>query len=372
MERNPTNRFSEFSKFLDELKLPYPPNKEFLFEVYETVLYTIEEFATTHEQIEAKLVNKSAIVFYIVSEYYYYTAGKSEEEIKQMSENENFISLMISNIADKYLTNNHFDYQKGLGMSIYYPPISSLTLYLNFILGMLKRFPKYNPQTTLMRDVMAKAFSLAKSIVDLLTGGFETEAFSTWRTLHETECVLAILNKYDEDVYNSYLRHIKYGVAYRSGLSTKEKTDEIFVEIKQKMKDEKLKSKDMKRFIEYGWLFAIPEFNLKTHKLNFRDGLQKSAGLSEYHRFYEMSSEVAHSSPILIYSLPSYIGDITLLNLFETFFRIEAIFTSFFIERIGEEEERAYAIMRNIHYSQLREMYKNEKRRFLAKQQNRQ
>ena len=58
------------------------------------------------------------------------------------------------------------------------------------------------------------------------------------------------------------------------------------------MKDLKLKSKDTKRFIEYGWLLAHNDFDLYIHKFNFRDGVQTLAGLNHKRDIYQIASEV--------------------------------------------------------------------------------
>jgi hypothetical protein len=124
---------------------------------------------------------------------------------------------------------------------------------------MLSRYPQGNPNETLVIDVMKKGFSMAQCIVNLLENGYETEAFSTWRTLHENECILQVLVSYGKPVMDAYVNHMKYAVAFRGGLPSKAETDEVFVKIKEGMKENDLKSKDMKRFIEYGWLSAIPD-----------------------------------------------------------------------------------------------------------------
>lgn len=43
-----------------------------------------------------------------------------------------------------------------------------------------------------MIDILHKGFRMCDCIIQLLFSGFETEAFSTWRTLHETECIARI------------------------------------------------------------------------------------------------------------------------------------------------------------------------------------
>ena len=119
-----------------------------------------------------------------------------------------------------------------------------------------------------------------------------------------------------------------------------------------------LKSKDMKKFIEYGYLFAIPNIEFeKDFKLNFRDGVEKLAGLSSYSKLYEYSSEIAHSSPLMIYSNEKKLSHLTLSALYEVFFRIEVIFTSHYLNAVSDEfVKKSYITMRNLYYSQLKEM----------------
>jgi len=195
---------------------------------------------------------------------------------------------------------------------------------------------------------------MGKCILNLLIDGFETEAFSTWRTLHENECILMCLIKYGEPIFKAYFRHVTYAIAYRKQIKSKEETDKIFEEIKFNMKEHDLKSKDMKKYIEYGYLFAIKNINLNTDfKLNFRDGVEKLAGLSEYSKVYEMSSEISHSSPLLLYSKKEYYYAITIINLYESFFRLEKIFEEYYKQNVEEKIALQYSILKATYLRQL-------------------
>ena len=131
------------------------------------------------------------------------------------------------------------------------------------------------------------------------------------------------------------------------------------------MKALDLKSKDMKKFIEYGWLTAIPNYNQdKMFKFNFRDGVERLAELSAYSKLYEMASEISHSSPILIYSRDEYYLRLVLLTVYECFFRYEKIFSDFYLSRISESEADRYAAMKKVYYSILFYIYEREKLRF--------
>lgn len=223
---------------------------------------------------------------------------------------------------------------------------------------MLSRYKQGDPKQTLIVDILQKGFSMAQCIVSLLIGGFETEAFSTWRTLHENECILLTLVRYGQDTINEYLKHMNYAVCFRGGIPSKEETDRIFLQIKEEMKAHDLKSKDMKRFIEYGWLYAVPEIEKEEgFKLNFRDGVERAAKLRDYSKVYEMSSEIAHSSPLLIYSRKDYFYLITLLNLYESFFRIEKVFSSLYLSTVSKEEQQSYVRMQGLYRVELLAAY---------------
>ena len=201
----------------------------------------------------------------------------------------------------------------------------------------------------------------------IIITGFETEAFSTWRTLHETECILTLINKHGDKVTQAYLKHMRYALAYRGAIPSKEETDAEFVKIKEEMRALDLKSKDMKKFIEYGWLSSIDNYNEDPmFKFNFRDGVERLAGLTSYSKVYEMASEIAHSSPLLIYSRPQYYYRLTVIELYESFFRLEKIFTEIYVSRIDENEAKRYMAMRNVYYSTLQVLYQNESRLFFA------
>ena len=165
-----------------------------------------------------------------------------------------------------------------------------------------------------------KSISISRCILGLLTDGYETEAYASWRTLHECECALILLEKYGDPLINRYLIHMQYGIVFKKEDLSDERGNKIFADMKEEMRKYDLKSKDIKKFIEYGWLYYIPGVEQdETFKLNFRDGLEKLAGLSMYSERYEMSSEIIHSTPMLIYSNKEYFYFVTLLSLYESF-----------------------------------------------------
>jgi len=312
-------------------------------------------------------INPIQLTLYLLYEHQFYLDTHGERKLEDIEKDEGYEQFLISVVLDKYFTNEHLSYRSGSFATRFTPEISTVNLYLNFILGMLSRYKQGDPKETLVVDILQKGFSMAKCIVDLLTNGFETEAFSTWRTLHENECILQVIVKYGQPVIDEYLKHLRFALAFRGALATKEETDKTFEEIKAGMRAVDLKSKDMKRYIEYGWLLGVPNvMQMEGFKFNFRDGVERCANLRDYAKVYEMSSEIAHSSPLLIYSRKNYFYLITMLNLYESFFRLEKIFSTIYLSTVPENDQKQYVAMRKLYFSELLACYDLEKKRFAS------
>lgn len=362
MNENKLNR-EQFDQLYEQLRVPAQINKDEIFECYEFAFENAIKLSDNNVFGKSVPINSVALVLYLINEYGFFFSIN-----KDVKDKDDALSKIVSVALDKYFTNEHLDYKNDQFTNRFSPAISTIELYLNFILGILKKFPQKNPSETLLVDMANKAFKISKAIIELMIKGFETEAFSTWRTLHENECILLLVDKYGDKVVQSYLKHLRYALAYRGALRSKEETDAEFVKIKEDMKNLGLKSKDMKKFIEYGWLTAIDNYNEDIQfKFNFRDGVERLAGLSNYSKIYEMASEIAHSSPLLIYSRSQYYYHLTILNLYESFFRLEKIFSELYLNRIDKQEAQRYIIMRNVYYSSLVLIHQNESRIFIEK-----
>ena len=354
----------QFHLYLTNIRFQDLDAEPFLYRSYVDAVEGASDLRSSSDILSKMPINSLPLILYIVNEHEFYRMTHPDKKLEALYEDDDYERLIISLAVDKYFTNEHLDYKSGTYANRFSIEISTVSLYLNFILGMLSHYKQGDPKETLIVDIMNKGFSMAKCIVGLLTEGFETEAFSTWRTLHENECILAVFLKFGQPVIERYIAHLKYAVAFRGGLS-KEETDATFLEIKEGMKKVGLKSKDMKRYIEYGWLLAIPGVNDNVEfKLNFRDGVERCAELRQYAKVYEMSSEIAHSSPLLIYSRKNYFYLVTILNLYESFFRLEKIFSSLYLSTVSKEEQERYVAMRHLYFGELLAAYNIEKERF--------
>ena len=367
MEINQVLTKEQFDQVLSGINYPTHLDWNFLYSVYSDCISSAKELVSNNSILENQPLNSISLILYICNEYVYYISAHPNINLEELNKNETYENSLASASLDKYFTNEHLSYKNKRITNRFYPPISTLSLYLNFIMGVLSRYRHNDPKQTLIIDIMSKGFSMAKCILELLTDGFETEAFSTWRTLHETECILSIIVKYGEPVVNRYLEHMHYALAFRGGIPSKEETDAVFVKIKDGMKSLDLKSKDMKRYIEYGWLSAIPDFEkIEGLKFNFRDGVERAANLSQYSKIYEMSSEIAHSSPLLIYSRKESFYLLSLVNVYESFFRLEKYFSQGYVNSITEDEKNRFLAMRQVYYPQLVAIHSIEQKNLMA------
>ena len=64
--------------------------------------------------------------------------------------------------------------------------------------------------------------------------------------------------------------------------------------------------------------------------------------------------------PLLIYSTKEYFFYMTLLSLYESFFRLEKVFVSLFSKRVSKEQMMRYQEMRRVYYSQLVVIHQRE------------
>lgn len=336
-------------------------NYEFLFEMYNQTIDILERLLNDNN-IPATAVNNYELISYLLGEYSYFVDKLDKQ---QQIEFENRISvkeLMPSVVTDKYISLNMYLYRQQKLVNKYLPPISSIEVFLNVIQNYLKVNSKDSKQKSLIVDLLTTSISLSKSIIKLLCDGYETEAFAIWRTLHECEATLLILEKNGEAAINAYLKHMAYGIAYRKN------DDEgkiLLEEVYKKMDQYGYKKKDTKKFIEYGWLYELPNWDkIPDFKLNFRNGIQAMAGLTNYANLYMNSSEILHSTPMLIYSNRKYYYLLTLICLYESFFRIETVFEKLFLSHASEKEKQGFSGMKKLYFSQLNSIHKREAEEF--------
>ena len=218
------------------------------------------------------------------------------------------------------------------GIEPFHPYVLCLRASCRYLEAINRPLSKVNPTVSLINDIFETIFRKVSGFCQMLTLGLYPDAFVAWRTLHESEGIVSLLVNGGEEVRQSYVRHIAYNNAYRNQEEfTKEELDNMVLEIKAEMREHGLKAKDMKKFIEYGWLYSHPLYDPEdvSFKLNFRDGVEKLSGLSRYSKVYEGASEIAHSSSAFFYVNNAFCRDLSLDMVYQTYLRIADLFATY-------------------------------------------
>ena len=347
-------------------------SEEIFKEIYQTYnfkedieLETYNLFLKIQEELNKRLINKNqtysktVLAKYLLEEVNFNLNSFIKKPIKNVMKETFFQNQIIATVFDKFFFNELNPYHAISLVNKESPSISTMELYLNFIMNRLEVIKKNNEQKDILADMMSKAFLMFKSVNYLLINGSETEAFATWRTIHELECVIKVIfdNQY---IIPIYLQHMVYNNAFRDEFEDKVAQQAIIDDLKTHMKEHDLKSKDMKKYIEYGWLYAVKDIEKKEgFKLNFRNGLELAASLESYSQDYEMSSEVAHSSPLLIYSNKIFFKNVTILRSYESFLRLEEIFYSY-LKSYKNIDSSSYEKMRNRYLGMVKNVLNSE------------
>ncbi|NMV82537.1 MAG: hypothetical protein GX816_03185, partial [Erysipelotrichia bacterium] len=214
----------QFKEVYNALGVKNTLNSDFLYQAYVNAMEGAKTIAEANLFGRMVPINPVSLILYLVNEHGYFLDSHPDAIQEEIIVDEKYMQTIISIALDKYYTNEHLSYKSKTILSRFSPSISTLNTYLNFMLGILAKFPRNKPNETLVVDIMSKGFSMARAISDLLVSGFETEAFSTWRTLHEAECILLILTKHGKPVIDKYLTHMNYAMAFRGIAFDKAKT----------------------------------------------------------------------------------------------------------------------------------------------------
>lgn len=282
-------------------------------------------------------------------EYEFVIKYLTPEEKKQFVSDKNNLTKLSALVTLKFVILRKSFEEKDIYdvvISSFYPVSTSLNSLMNVIRDFNSKYSKNIPQESLIEDMFQRIFTKVIGTTKMLNYSLASECYVSWRTLHEAECVVKLLCENDPSIKNTYIKHIAYNNALRGGIEDKEELDRIFDQMKKEMREHGLKSKDMKKYIEYGWLYSTVQFNEKDpmFKLNFRDGVEKAAGLSKYNQWYEAASEVTHSSPIFFYSNDKFFLDLSILSIYEVALRVTDIYITYFKDRLNENRKEAILI----------------------------
>lgn len=337
--------FNEFSDYLRFFRKPIDEEDQILFDLYKEIIEVLAFHQEKLATLPKKNLDHARLVLYLLHDFEYFLRGKSSEERKLNLSDEAFTNHLTMKVVDKYSSLAYLKFEEEYLYSTFSTEISTINVYLNFIAHKLTQLISGQKDNVYL-ELLNQGFSLCRTVIELLISGFAKEALSTWRSLHEVEATLTLV--VDSSLLKVYQRHILYNAAFYH-LLPQEKCDELFIEIKEKMKKLDLKSKDTRRYIEYGWISAHPSFDPNLHKFNFRDGVQRLANFVEARDIYQKASEASHGSPLLLFIDQKSFSHLALKQLYSSFITIEAHFAVLY-EKMSDKIEFAY-------YEEVRALY---------------
>lgn len=335
--------FSEFTKYLRYYHHDDVREDNLLFDLYCDAVEILNIHQKTYENMPYAPLDHARLILHLLFDYTYRLEGYTLIKRQSMLDDDHFRATLVNTVVDKYGSLSFFKYEEGRYITPYSMEISTINVYLNFIFLKLKDFRPVKREVLLFAELLRQAFQMCRTMTELLVSGFEKEALSAWRSLHELEATLKLLH--DEPLIQAYERHILYHAAYNKLVSSQE-ADLIFAELKEKLKALGLKSKDTRRFIEYGWIRFHTRFNLDTYKFNFRDGVESLSGLTAARDTYQIASEVAHSSPLVLFTNRPYFLRLSLRSLYNSFLTIESFFAELYSENALFDEVTLYQQIR--------------------------
>ncbi len=346
--------FADFLNILHHFGLKERSDFEVIYDLYVETVKTLNMHHELFVQLPFVPLDHVRLILFLINDYTYRFKGFSKEDIKSALREEVTSAKFINAVIDKYGGESYFKYDEGSFLNPFSTEISTINVYINFILLKIQQLNINEGHEKLYSELLRSAFSMCRTISELLVHGFEREALSAWRSLHELEATLILLE--DGTLMADYQKHIIYNASF-NGLLPKEETDANFLQLKAELKEKGLKSKDMRRYIEYGWITNHPNFNLSTHKYNFRDGVEALAGLEEYRETYQVASEVSHSSPVMLFTRRSYFLKLALINLYKSFILIENLFANLYISKIDELLKDLYNSIRKLYLEDIKLVY---------------
>jgi len=315
-------------------------NKDFIKKVFIAVDVKYKKLIADSTVSDALLKNIGVydMVNYICAEHVFHASLLKPEARDELENDKNYFTQLVNICYDKLIVNEYRSIDSRAVISKYSVETSLLTMFINrmfVLLGQVK-INQNSAKQKLQVDIFAKCFMLIKSTMNQLCDGLETEAMSSWRTFHELLCVLKVITKGDEEVSKAYYRHLTYGAYNRGEIKDPDEIEKIIASMEKDMQALEVKKANKEKFINYGWIhWVCKRYNDEEVKMNFLGGLQKVADLTKYKKYYEIASDVTHSTPLLVYANKSKLTTTTLKITYELFFVIETMLVNWCTNDLG-------------------------------------
>ena len=270
------------------------PDAAFIGEMYRLVkVKYIEELKKRKIRLrELDGARLDEIVSYIFYYHHFHTSHLPPELVKKLEGDAAYRELLVRDVAVYIVINEHLNVEKRSNTSEYSPEIAAYNMACSFSLYILGSMRGDDRRMNGMSNLFKKALVTIKSVVSLLAAGNSCDAVILWRHLHELECVLTVLGNGDDDLFFRYVKHMEY-----LNMDGNPRADELNARLSEECKAYGVKERNA--FVNYGWLLYVPGFRDgmgKEYRLNFKEGRQKTGGLTDRHAAYASASKILHPS----------------------------------------------------------------------------
>ena len=295
-------------------------NADFIREMYERVKDRyVEELQ--NRKIRLRTLDGARldeIVSYIYYYHLFHTSHLPEELTKKLESDEKYREMLVRDVAVYIVINEHLNVEKISNTSEYSPEIAAYNMACSYSLYILGSFKGTDRRMNGINNLFKKAMVTIKSVIHLLAAGNSCDAVILWRHLHELECVLIVLCTKGEDLFFRYVKHMEY-----FDMEGNPRAEELQQRLSEECKAFGVKERNA--FINYGWLEYVDGFREgfgKEYRLNFKDGLQKIAGLSARHAAYASASKILHPSAWVVAIRDDKFYKFTVFELFRSLINI--------------------------------------------------
>ncbi|MBQ7227162.1 MAG: hypothetical protein IJX05_02030 [Clostridia bacterium] len=232
------------------------------------------------------------IVKYICGYHYAHTARMSKEQRIALTANEGYRNRLVRDVTDSLFILENVKTSAIRIVNEYNPVYCRFNMLLDYLLAIgIKNNRRDKPHTVMaVMKLFESAFLKLKGITTLFADGLEKEAIIVWRSLHELECVISVLCKYNDSVIKEFETFDRFSKDREDmDEQTKAEYDERIAKFGVNVKN----NNEVDHFENYGWLGAIEGLELTKWNLNFRY-LEDLAGLSEKYKEYQVACDASH------------------------------------------------------------------------------
>ena len=255
----------------------------------------------------------------------FYTGHLSDEDRVKKYNDKAFKDGLVNDICNDMFFNEDLEMLLNVEISEFSPVVVGYKTLCKLLLKYVALdIPKNNLdfKGTYLNMLFQQAFGMVESCLMLAANGLASDALALWRTLHELECVVILLTRYDEKLIGKYVDHQKY---YDLEVADEYNTNEKVEKLKEELalaREPYTKRGSHKAFINYGWLLLIKEFRESNRPLNFKDGLQYLAGQSHRYKAYMTASKASHPTAVTLIRKQSSFFIVLISQLYDTMYNL--------------------------------------------------